>query len=170
MNDITSEPLKDQPWIKENMLHLHKMWIIAIFQILITFLVLACGLTFFICLGFILQISIVGFDAEMGITISLAIIGIIVSTIFFKKFMNHLNFLGISLQKHQQLQAWNYRTLVGLALFGVLFFIPIYLFLLVNNLQNDAKKRLANNEPCFIKKEQHQADFLPPSFPKTPNN
>ena len=170
MNDITSQPLKDQPWIKENMYHLRCLKIIAIFQSVTAVCVFICGVSFIVCLACSLQISPGGVAAAIWITVTLLILGIVVSTILHNKFTKHLAFLGISTQKHQQLLAWSWRCLIGLALFGFLFFIPIYLFILVDNLEWDAKKRIANNEPCFIKKEQHQADFLPPSSSTTSDN
>ena len=154
MDDAINIPLRDQPWIKENMLHLHKLYLVSLAQIFVCFASLVCGLSFFVCFGFLLQFTIIGMDVELGLTIGLLLVFSMLCVYLFYKFIRHLNFLGISCQKHQQLQWWNLWTLVANSLMGLGgVFIAVWLFLLVNDLQQDAKKHLAKNEPCFIKKE-----------------
>ena len=170
MNDITNQPLKDQPWIKENMYHLRWLKIIAILQSVNGLCAFICGVSFIVCLACALQISPGGLGAAIGITVTICILAIVVATILHNKFTKHLAFVGISKQKYQQLLAWSWRCIIGLGLFGLLFFIPVYLLILVDNLEWEAKKKIANNEPCFIKKEPHQADFLPPSSSTAADN
>lgn len=171
MNDIAELPLRDQPWIKENMVHLHKLWIISLWQIALNIMALICGLSFCVCFGFVFQFTIVGLDVELGLTISGMLIFLMISCALFFKFINHLNFIGISLPKYQQLQTWNIWMLCGCTMLGLFGWLPaIWLFILVNNLQKDAKAHLDRNEPCFIKRPPHRAVFLPPAFTKHSNN
>ena len=165
MNEIINLPLRDQPWIKDNMMHLHKLWTISLWQIIVCFITFVFGLSFLVCLGFLLQFTPAGFGAEMGINLSGALIFCMISVWLFYKFIKHLNFIGISYQKYLQLQGWNVWILVGCACLGMFgWFCAFWLFILINNLQKDAKQHLAKNEPCFIKRDNipHQPPFLTP--------